>query len=74
MLLQSYQKWCYTPDYIYLDLQAEIQPHFNRKMSSGYACLIIWIIAIATLSWVSVLTLCQPFPAVQLRLGTLCLL
>lgn len=55
---------------LYLDLQAEIQPHFNKKkMSSGYACLIIWIIAITTLSWVSALTSCQPFPAVQQDLG-----
>lgn len=55
--------------WLYVDLQTDILPHFNKKMSSGYACVIIWIIAIATLSCVSVLTLCQPFPAVQEDLG-----
>lgn len=48
----------YNLSILYLYLQTKIQPHLNKEMSSGYACLITWIIAISTLSWVSVLTSC----------------
>lgn len=68
VLLKSYDL-----SILYLYLQTEIQPHLNKEISSGYACLITWIIAISTLSWMSMLTSCQPFSEMQQQ-SRLCLL